>query len=39
MTRLPLPPTGNFMVIGTVLVTPLSREQYSLVSNLTLITV
>ncbi|GLB38730.1 putative aryl-alcohol oxidase [Lyophyllum shimeji] len=24
-TRLPLPPTGNFMVIGTVVVTPISR--------------
>ncbi|KAG5718237.1 hypothetical protein E4T56_gene1595 [Termitomyces sp. T112] len=25
MTRLPIPPTGNFMVIGTAIVTPLSR--------------
>ncbi|KAG6896689.1 hypothetical protein C0992_006681 [Termitomyces sp. T32_za158] len=24
-TRLPIPPTGNFMVIGTAVVTPLSR--------------
>ncbi|KAF5377860.1 hypothetical protein D9615_006743 [Tricholomella constricta] len=33
MTRLPLPPTGNFMVIGTVVLTPLSRGTVLISSN------
>ncbi|KAG5638849.1 hypothetical protein H0H81_009400 [Sphagnurus paluster] len=32
-TRLPLPPTGNFMVIGTVVLTPLSRGTVLITSN------
>ncbi|KAG5643347.1 hypothetical protein DXG03_001068 [Asterophora parasitica] len=32
-TRLPLPPTGNFMVIGTVVLTPLSRGTVLINSN------
>ncbi|KAF8074053.1 pyranose dehydrogenase [Lyophyllum atratum] len=32
-TRLPLPPTGNFMVIGTVVVTPISRGSVLITSN------
>jgi len=32
-TRLPLPPTGNSMVIGTVVVTPISRGTVLITSN------
>ncbi|KAG6827853.1 hypothetical protein H0H92_010243 [Tricholoma furcatifolium] len=31
-TRLPIPPTGNYMVIGTVVVSPLSRGQVLITS-------
>ncbi|KAF9465296.1 aryl-alcohol oxidase-like protein [Collybia nuda] len=33
MTRLPVPPTGNYMVIGTVVITPLSRGSVELATN------
>lgn len=32
-TRLPIPPTGNFMVIGSVLVTPHSRGNVTIKTN------